>query len=99
MVSSTLSLVLPLGCLTDHVVLQWPRNWSQETPLLVPSFCWALFRYQEYEGELLARQIGGQVVTVRFGVRSDGSWWGEVLPTLLGEGGETPSAWCVEGVG
>lgn len=54
--------------------------------------------YQEYEGELLARQIGGQVVTVRFEGRSDGGWWGEVLPTLLGEGGETPSAWRVEGV-
>lgn len=30
------------------------------------------------------------MVTVRFEVRSDGGWWGEVLPTLVGEGGETP---------
>ena len=53
MVSSTLSLFLEdigsretgvLGRLTVHVVLQWPRNWSQKTPLLVPSFCRTLFR-------------------------------------------------------
>ena len=44
--------------------------------------------YQGYEGELLGRQVGGQVVTVQFEVHADGGRWGEVLPTLVGEVGE-----------
>lgn len=46
----------------------------------MPSFCRAFSEYQEYEGELLGRQVGGQVVTVQFEVHADGGRWGEVLP-------------------
>lgn len=44
-------------------------------------FARLFFGYQEYEGELLGRQVVGQVVTVQFEVCSDGVrscpvWWG-----------------------
>lgn len=46
-------------------------------------FARPFFGYQEYEDELLGRQVGEQVITVQFELLTDGSQWSEILPTLL----------------
>lgn len=35
-------------------------------------FARPFFGYQVYEGELLGRQVGEQVITAQFGLRTDG---------------------------